>query len=127
VRTVKELLQNPSNTSTLRNISPNELTSKDIYNMAIAGDALANEAFRYTAEVLGLVLADTVTLFSPEAIILFGGLANAGSLLIDPLKNYMENQLMPIYKNKVKIIPSLLPESDAAILGASALAWEISN
>ncbi len=80
-------------------------------------------AFDYTGKILGEKLADTIAHTSPEAIFLFGGLAQAGDLIFEPTKRYMEKSLLNIYKNKVNLLPSQLPPGDAAILGASALVW----
>jgi glucokinase len=122
-RTVFELIGNTNLPSELRNISFNQLTAKNISDAANRGDKLALQAFDYTARILGLRLADSVAYLSPEAIILFGGLALAGDLIIVPTKKYMEEYMLNIFKNKVEILPSKLPGSTAAILGASALIW----
>ncbi|MBN1338881.1 MAG: ROK family protein [Bacteroidales bacterium] len=123
-RTVFELLALRNEPSVLRNISYDKLSAKDIDEAARNGDPVAAEAFEYTGEILGLKLADAVAHTSPEAIFLFGGLANAGSLIFDPVKEYMEEYMLNIFKNKVKILPSKLPAGDAAVLGASALVWQ---
>ena len=122
-RTVNEIIATTNKPSTLRNISPDKLTSKDIFIAANTGDELALDAFDYTAKILGLKLADTVAHLSPEAIILFGGLAKAGDLIFIPTKRYMEEYLLNIFRNKVKLIPSGLPHGNSAVLGASALIW----
>ena len=83
--------------------------------------AVANEIFEFTGQILGESLANFVMFSSPEAIVLFGGLTRAGNLLLNPTRKHMEENLLPIFKNKVKIIFSELKESDADILGASAL------
>ena len=88
------------------------------------GDKLALEIFDYTAKILGDALADMVAFSSPQAIILFGGLAKSGDLLLKPLKEEFEKALFPIFKGKCKILVSELKEADAAVLGASALGWE---
>jgi glucokinase len=88
------------------------------------GDIIAKEAFDYTGKILGEKLADAVAHTSPEAIFLFGGLAQAGDLIFEPTKKYMEQALLNIYRDKVKLLPSQLPPGDAAILGASALVWK---
>ena len=103
--------------------SSHPLSALSVYNAAIAGDTLALEIFDYTAMLLGQTLADIVAITSPEAIVFFGGLAHSGDILLKPVKQYMENELLNIYKNKVKILSSALPGADAAILGASALVW----
>lgn len=122
-RTVMELLANSNEDSALRNISYNDLESKMIYTSALAGDKLAKEAFEFTGKVLGLKLADAVAVTSPEAIILFGGLALAGDMIITPTKKSMEENLFHVFQNKVKIISSGLPEGNSAVLGAGALIW----
>ncbi len=123
-RTVYELICNTNTPSKLRNISFDQLTAKDISDAAAAsGDKLALEAFDYTAKILGLKLADAVAHLSPEAIVLFGGLALAGDLIFVPTKRYMEEYMLNIFKNKVKLIPSALPGGNAAVLGAAALIW----
>ena len=101
----------------------NEITSKSIADAALEGDQLALDIFDFTAEKLGFSLANTVAISSPKLIVLFGGLAQSGDLIIKPTKKYMEDYLLNIYRNKVDIVPSKLKASDAAILGASALAW----
>ncbi|HSP88182.1 MAG TPA: ROK family protein, partial [Ignavibacteriaceae bacterium] len=123
-RTVMELLSNSNLDSVLRDISFDDLDSKMIYSAALAGDKIALEAFDYTAKVLGLKLADAVAHTSPEAIILFGGLALAGDLILIPTKKYMEENLFHVFKNKVKILPSGLQNCNAAVLGAGALIWD---
>jgi glucokinase len=122
-RTAFEVLAESRDDSELRHVAFDDLTAKKIADAALRGDPLALEAFDRTARVLGLKLADAVTHTSPEAIILFGGLANAGNLIIGPTKKYMEEYMLNIFKNKVKIIPSGLPEGNTAVLGASALIW----
>ncbi|RJP63233.1 MAG: ROK family protein [Ignavibacteriales bacterium] len=122
-RTVYELLCNSMEPSLLRKIPFEDLTSKMIYDAAVEGDKLALEAFDYTAKVLALKLVDAVAHTSPEAIILFGGLAAAGDLIFVPTKKYMEEFMLNIFKNKVKLIPSALTKGNTAVLGASALIW----
>ncbi|GAB6282491.1 MAG: ROK family protein [Ignavibacterium sp.] len=122
-RTVFELLAQSNKPSELRNYSYHNLTSKIIYDAALNSDKIAIEAFDYTGKVLGIKLADAVAHTSPEAIILFGGLANAGDLIFNPTKKYMEENLLDIFKNKVKILPSALSGGKSAILGAAALIW----
>jgi glucokinase len=100
-----------------------KLTAKDIQDAAHTGDAMALELYEYTGKILGQTLADMVAITSPQAIIFFGGLANAGDMLLHPIKKHLEDNLLNIYKNKVRIMQSALPDADAAILGASALVW----
>ena len=124
-RTAKEFLSTRQDPSLLRNIAIDEITSKDVAEAAQQGDSLAKEIFEYTGQLLGEAFADFIAFSSPEAIILFGGLTKAGSLIFDPVKKHMEDNLLPIFKNKVKLLMSELKESDAAVLGASALGWEV--
>lgn len=110
--------------SLLADKSFNDLDSKMIFEAAEKGDEIALETFRVTGEYLGQGLADTVHYLSPEAIFLFGGPTAAGELIFKPAKEAMEEFLLPIFKDKIKILPSKLKAGDAAIVGASALAWK---
>lgn len=122
--TALELLtQYPERESLLRDYSINELTSQSVYECAMKGDAIANEIFEFTGQILGEALANFVMFSSPEAIILFGGLTKAGDLIMNPTRKAMEDNLIQVFKNKVKLMFSELKEADAAILGASALVW----
>ena len=123
-RTIYKLLADYNTESELRDISFNALNTKMISDAAKRGDKIALQAFEYTGEILGRKLADTVVHTSPEAFFIFGGLANAGSLIINPTKKAMEDNLMSFYRNKIKIIPSGLDGAKAAILGASSLIWK---
>ncbi len=123
VRTVIEKLSEGSADSVLRNYKAEEITSKLIYESAVAGDKLALEAFEYTGEILGKALANAAAFSSPEAIFLFGGLANAGSYIFKPTIRNMEANMLNNFKGTVKVLPSGLPENNAAILGAAALCW----
>ena len=100
------------------------LTSKDIYDAAVKGDETAIDIFRETGTRLGRALADMVVFSSPEAFVLFGGLAKAGDFIVKYTKEAMEEAIMPIFKGKVKILLSTMKDADAAVLGASALAWQ---
>ena len=124
-RTAFELLaQYNAVDSLLARYSYSELDSKLIYDAAVDGDKIAIEVFEKTGEWLGLGLANTVHHLSPEAIILFGGPTAAGDFIFKPAKKYMEMHLLPIFKDKIKILPSKLKPGDAAIVGASALVWK---
>lgn len=123
-RSAREFLEVSSEPSTLRDIQIEDITSKDVYDAAVAGDKLAKRIFEYTGTILGQALADFVAFSSPQAIILFGGLAKSGDMLLRPLKEAFDNSILNIFKGKTKIILSELKESDAAVLGASALGWE---
>ncbi|MEY2587900.1 MAG: hypothetical protein RLY11_1749 [Bacteroidota bacterium] len=122
--TALEVLENNNEPSLLRSLNKEEIDSKAVYDAAIKGDKLALEIFEYTGRILGISLANAVMISSPEAIILFGGLTKAGDLILKPTRKYMEENLIQVFQNKVKILISHLKESDAAILGASALVWE---
>lgn len=121
---IELLTTHPEEPSLLRNYSLNELTSESVYECAMQGDSVANQIFEFTGQILGESLANFIMFSSPAAIVLFGGLTKAGNLLLNPTRKHMEENLLPIFKNKVKLIFSELKESDAAILGASALIWE---
>ncbi len=123
--TTLEILEKSTQPSSLRSIPSDQIDSKKVYEAAIAGDALAKEIFESTGTILGAALANFVMFSSPEAIILFGGLTKAGDLILKPTRESMEANLIQIFQNKVKILVSHLKESDAAILGASALAWDL--
>ena len=123
-RSVFELMADRTDASELRSIPSTELTAKMVSLAAEKSDKIALAAFDFTGRVLGRCLADAVALTSPEAIFLFGGLAKAGDLLIQPTKEYMENNLLQVFKNKVKILPSGLMNTNAAVLGSSGLIWK---
>ncbi len=123
-RTAREFLEIRPEDSLLRNIPIEEITSKDVYEAAISGDKLAQEIFEYTGTILGEAFADFTVFSSPEAIILFGGLAKSGELLLKPIRTAMEKNMLGVFKGKVKVLLSELKEADAAVLGASALGWE---
>ena len=122
-RTAREWLESSDEPSMLRDVE--EISSKAVFDAAKAGDKLALRIFDYTGRLLGRSFADFVAFSSPEAIVLFGGLARAKEFLYEPMLEAMNENLLKIWKGKVKIIFSQLKESDAAILGASALAWEL--
>lgn len=123
-QTINELLSASFEKSKLRDLSPNKITSKHVFEAAKKGDPIALEAFEYTGRRLGKALADTVAHLSPEAIFIFGGVARAGDLLLEPTIRHFEDNVLHIYKNKVKILPSGLNNRNAAILGAAALLWQ---
>ena len=124
-RTAREFLEIRANEpSLLRNIPIEEITSKDVYDAAMNGDKLARDVFEYTGTILGEAMADMMVFSSPAAFILFGGLAKSGELLLKPLRNAMDKNMMGIFKGKAKVMLSELKEADAAVLGASALGWE---
>jgi len=124
-RTAREILETTNQESILRNIPLSDITSKDVYDAAKEGDQVAIDIFNFTGKILGEAFADFVAFSSPEAIILFGGLSKAGEFILNPIVENMEKNLLPIWKGKIKILFSELKESDAAVLGASALAWEL--
>jgi len=123
--TALEMLQKSKEKSLLRDIPKEKVDSKKVYEAAIAGDKLALDIFEFTGRVLGMALANFVMFSSPEAIVLFGGLTKAGEYILKPTREHMEANLIQVFQNKVKILISHLKESDAAILGASALVWEM--
>ena len=122
-RTAREWLELSDEPSVLRNLD--SIASKDVYDAAKEGDKLALRIFEFTGKMLGRSFADFVAFSAPEAIVLFGGLARAKEFLTAPIEEAMNANLLPLWRGKVKIVYSQLKESDAAILGASALAWEL--
>ena len=124
VRTVLYMLSEMKEESSLREIAPFNLTSKQIAEAAEKGDVIALEAFDYTAEMLAFGIINSVVFSSPEAVYLFGGLANAGKLIFDPVRKYVDLNIQPVFKGTVKILPSGIPENNAAVLGSAALAWK---
>lgn len=123
-RSAKEIISSTSEPTLLRQLDIDHITSKDVYDAAEAGDEVAKRIFDYTGTILGHSFADFVAFSAPEAIILFGGLTKSGHWIMDPVVRAMEESLLPIWKGKIKVLFSDLKESDAAVLGASALAWE---
>jgi glucokinase len=123
--TAVEILENSDRPSSLRNVPIDDLDSKKVYEAATEGDEVAHYIFDFTGRILGLALANAVMFSSPEAIILFGGLTKAGDLILKPTREHMEANLIQVFQNKVKILISHLKESDAAILGGSALVWDM--
>ncbi|MBO7544367.1 MAG: ROK family protein [Bacteroidales bacterium] len=122
-RTAREWLEMSDEPSLLRTVA--DITSKDVYDAAKEGDKIALKVFEFTGRILGEKLADFIAFSAPEAIVLFGGLARAKEFLTGPIEKAMNENVLPLWKNKVKLVYSSLKESDAAILGASALAWEL--
>lgn len=124
-RTAREYLESRKDESILRELDPDEITSKDVYDAAMKNDKVALDIFEFTGNMLGEAFADFVAFSSPEAIILFGGLTKAGDLIMNPIKRSMEANMLKVFQGKTKLLFSQLKESDAAVLGASALGWEV--
>ena len=122
-RTAKEIVTSTSKESLLRQLDVDTITSKDVYDAAEQGDEVAKEIFDYTGTILGQQLADFIAFSAPEAIVLFGGLTKSGEWIKQPIEVAMNNNVLPLWKGKVKVLFSDLKEADAAVLGASALAW----
>lgn len=122
-RTAFELMARETVPSVLRDVPYDKFDARIITEAAQKGDSLALEVFRCTAERLGRALANAVAITSSEAVFFFGGLAQAGELLLEPTRRYLEENLLPVYRGNVKVLPSGIPAQNAAILGASALIW----
>jgi glucokinase len=122
-RTAREWLEMSDEPSALRSLD--KITSKDVYEAAKEGDKLALKIFEFTGRILGESFADFIAFSAPEAIVLFGGLARSKEFLAEPIQKAMDDNVLSLWKGKVKLVFSQLKESDAAILGASALAWEL--
>lgn len=125
VETARRLLERDDRQSSLRNVG--ELTAKTIAEAAANGDELAREVYDFTGKVLGEACASFASFTDPTAIILFGGVAKAGNLLIEPMKRAMEPALLHLYQNRIEIMQSGLNDAEAALLGASAVAWELAD
>lgn len=123
-RSAREFIELRTEPSLLRNMDIEDITSKDVYDAAVAGDKLAKDIFDYTGNIMGEAFADMIAFSSPQAIVLFGGLAKSGDFLLKPLQASLNAHVMPVFRGKTKILLSELKESDAAVLGASALGWE---
>ena len=122
-RTAKEILTSTTKETLLRKLDVDNITSKDVYDAAEQGDEVAKEIFDFTGTILGQQLADFIAFSAPEAIVLFGGLTKSGDWIKRPIEEAMNKNVLPLWKNKVKVLFSDLKEADAAVLGASALAW----
>mgnify|MGYP001428037002 CR=1 FL=1 len=123
-RTIMYMLAKYTDNSIFREVPFNNLHGEDITKAAENNDPIAIKSYEYTGKILGKSLANFVSFSQPEAIILTGGLANSGKWILKPTIYHFEKNLLPFYKNKVKILESGLEEKDAAILGAAALAWK---
>ena len=124
VRTAFELMSMRNEESPLRDIPFSVMTSEDISRAAASGDSISLAAFDYTGKILAMKLADAVAHTSPEAIFLFGGLVNSGQLIFAPVRKYIDEYLLQVYRGRVKILPSRLPGANAAVAGACALVWK---
>ena len=124
-RTAKELLSKTDRPSLLRDINIDDITSLDVSIAASKGDELAKEIYEFTGHMLGEACADFATFCSPEAFIFFGGLTKAGDLIMEPIKKAYEAHVMPVYKGKAQFLVSGLDGASAAVLGASAIGWEV--
>ncbi len=124
-RTAKAIIRTTTQETILRNLDIDNITSKDVYDAAVEGDKVAIEIFNTTGRILGEKFADFIAFSAPEAIIMFGGLTKAGDFIMKPIREAMDANVLMHWKGKVKLLFSDLKEADAAVLGASALAWEL--
>ena len=122
-RTAKEIISSTTQETVLRNLDIDTITSKDVYDAAEQGDEVAKQIFDFTGTILGQQLADFIAFSAPESIVLFGGLTKSGHWIKDPVEKAMNENVLPLWRNKVQVLFSDLKEADAAVLGASALAW----
>lgn len=125
VRTAIAMLEESSETTSLRDIATDKLTSYEVYKAAMAGDTMAQEVFKQTGRRIGIACANIATFLSPEAFIFFGGLAQAGELLLRPIEEAYNENVLSLYKGKARFLMSGLDGAKAAILGASAIAWDL--
>lgn len=126
-RTAREMLTKSSEPSILREIAPENITSLDVSIAAGKGDKIAQEIFAFTGDMLGAACADFASFSSPEAFVFFGGLTKAGDLIMEPIKASYQKHAMKIFKDKPKFLVSGLDDAAAAVLGASAIGWELSS
>ena len=124
-RTAREFLATRQDPSLLRELDPEQITSLDVSIAAGKGDALAKEIYEFTGHMLGEACADFAAFSSPEAFIFFGGMAKAGDLIMDPIKKSYDEHVLKIFKGKAQFLISSLDGASAAVLGASAIGWEI--
>ncbi len=124
-RSAREFLANSDEPSLLRDIDPEKITSYDVSVAAGKGDKIANEIYQFTGKILGEACANFATFCSPEAFIFFGGLVKAGDLIMNPIKKAYDESVLKIYQGKAKFLVSGLDGSSAAVLGASAVGWDI--
>lgn len=124
-RTAREILANTDRPSLLREMEPDKITSFDVSIAAGKGDEVAKDIFEFTGKMLGDACADFAAFSSPEAFIFFGGLTKAGDLIMKPIEEEYNKQVMPVFKGKAKFLVSGLMNSNAAVLGASALGWDV--
>lgn len=123
-RTAREIISSTTQKTVLRDLDIDTITSYDVFKAAEQGDEVAKQIFDFTGTMLGQSLADFIAFSAPEAIILFGGLTKSGHWIMDPIVKAMNDNVLSLWKDKVKVMFSDLKEADAAVLGASALAWE---
>lgn len=124
-RSAKEIIEHSTKETSLRALDINNITSYDVFCAAEKGDEVAKEIFDFTGRLLGQKLADFIAFSAPEAIILYGGLCKSGHWILDPIVEAMNENVMPIWENKVKVMFSGLKDSDVAILGAGSLVWDV--
>ena len=124
-RTAREFLSTTDEPSKWRDLDPESITSLDVSIAASQGDALAKRVYEYTGHLLGEACADFAAFSSPEAFIFFGGLTKAGNLIMDPIKAAYNEHVMPIFKGKAQFLISGLDDASAAVLGASAIGWDL--
>jgi glucokinase len=124
-RTARELLEKTDRPSILREMNPADITSLDVSIAAGKGDELAKEIYEFTGHMLGEACADFAAFSSPEAFIFFGGMAKAGDLIMEPIKKAYNEHVLPIFRNKAQFLVSGLDGASAAVLGASAIGWEV--
>ena len=126
-RTAREMLSTTDRPSLLRELDPEKITSLDISIAAGKGDKMAKDIFEFTGRMLGQACADFATFCSPEAFVFFGGLVKAGELIMEPIRRAYAESVMPVFRGKAKFLVSALDGSTAAVLGASALGWDLED
>ena len=124
-RTAREMLSQSDEPSLLRELDADNITSLDVSIAAGKGDMMAKNIFEFTGDMLGQACADFAAFSSPEAFVFFGGLAKAGELIMEPIRRSYDKHVLKVFKGKAKFLVSALEGSSAAVLGASAIGWEL--
>jgi len=124
-RTAREIIEKTDKPTLLRDIPLDKIESKDVAIAAGKGDEVAKEIFEETGRILGEACADFAAFSSPEAFVFFGGLVKAGDLIMEPIKRAYEANVLRVFQGKAKFLVSELDGAGAAVLGASALGWEV--
>ena len=109
--------------SSLSQLEAAQITARAVAAAARRGDRLALDIFQGCGRLLGFGVANIVSLFDPEVVIIGGGLASAADLYLEALKTAMYERAQPLAAKQAKITVSTLGEL-GQLLGSARLAWE---